>query len=113
MMVKSKKNRYLRGTFQKRRRARKPSPFLFFFFLLVILAATLGYVWIRVYVTRQQGSIATMEKQIEDLKAGNEYLRAELQDLSGPNQLEATARSYGFIYPQSEQIVRIVHLRSF
>jgi cell division protein FtsL len=52
--------------------------------------------------------IASLEKEIEKLRTSNEYYRVELRDLSGINQLEAAAKSAGFIYPRPENIVRIV-----
>jgi len=59
-------------------------------------------------VVRQQTRIVALQREVERLRTDNEYLRVELRDLSGIQQLEAAAESFGFIYPRPENIVRIV-----
>jgi len=69
--------------------------------------ATLAYIWVRVYVLRQQMIITGLEAEITRLETDNEYLKMELQHLSGAFQLEMVARRCGFIFPVPEQIVRV------
>jgi len=103
-----KKDRYLRRPSQGRRRTRRISPALSFLLFVLAVAGTLSHVWIRVSVVRQQMRVVALQKEVERLRTDNEYLRVELRDLSGIQQLEAAAKSFGFIYPCPENIVRIV-----
>ena len=106
-MAGAKKRRYLRDAKQRRRRRTHISPGVLILLLLLTVAATLGHVWIRVCVVRQQTRIVSLEKEIVSLQAGNEYLRTDLLSLSGVSNLETAARMYGFVYPRPDQIVRL------
>ena len=106
-MAAAKKDRYLRRPSRGRRR-RRVSPALSFLIFILAVAGTLGHVWIRVSVVRQQMRIANLQREVEKLGTDNEYLRVELRDLSGIQQLETAAISFGFVYPRPENIVRIV-----
>jgi len=110
-MAATKRQRYLRSATRGRRRARRFSPVLVFLIFILSVAGTLGHVWIRVSVVRQQVKIASLENEVEKLRTGNEYLRVELRDLSGIQQLETAAKIFGFVYPRPENIVRIVQRR--
>jgi len=110
-MTATKRHRYLRGATRSRRRTRRFSPALLFLLFLLSIAGTLSHVWIRVSVVRQQVRIASMENEVEKLRTGNEYLRVDLRDLSGIQQLETAAKSFGFVYPRPENIVKIVQRR--
>lgn len=103
----ARKHRYLRSP-SRRRRTQRLSPLLSCLLFVLAVAGTLGHVWIRVSVIRQQMRIVTLQREVERLRTDNEYLRVELRDLSGIQQLEAAAKSFGFIYPRPEDIVRIV-----
>lgn len=107
-MTRKKRGRYFRDANRKRRRRARVSPFVLVVFLLVTVAATLGHVWIRFHVLRQQVMISSLETELERLEAGNEFLRMQLRGLSVVSQLEAAARRYGFVYPKPEQVVRLV-----
>jgi cell division protein FtsL len=108
VMAAAKKDRYLRRPSRRRPRTRRLSRILSFLLFVVAVAGTLGHVWIRVDVVRQQMKIVTLQREVERLQTDNEYLRVELRDLSGIQQLEAAAKSFGFIYPRPENIVRVV-----
>ena len=104
----AKKFKYLRSPSRRRRHTRRLSPVLYCLIFILAVAGTLGHVWIRVSVIRQQIKIVTLQREVERLRTDNEYLRVELRDLSGIQQLEAAAKSFGFIYPRPEHIIRIV-----
>jgi cell division protein FtsB len=110
-MAATKRNRYLRDATRRRRHPRRISPALLCLLFVLSVASTLGHVWVRVSVVRQQVKIATLEREVEQLRTSNEYLRVELRDLSGIQQLETAAKSFGFIYPRPENIIRIVPRR--
>jgi len=104
----AKKDRYLRRPSRRRHRTRRISPALSFLLFVLAVAGTLGHIWIRVSVVRQQIRIVGLQREVDRLRTDNEYLRVESRDLSGIQQLEAAARNFGFIYPRPENIVRIV-----
>jgi hypothetical protein len=106
-MAAAKKRKYLRDAGKRRRRRNRISPGILMLLLLFTVAATLVHVWIRVHVVRQQMQIVSLEKEIESLQDGNEYLRTDLLSLTAVGNLEAAAQTYGFIYPRPDQIVRL------
>jgi hypothetical protein len=108
-MAGAKKKKYLRDAKQRRRRRTALSPGILLLLLLFTVIATLGHVWIRVHVIGQQMMIVSLEKEIESLQTENEYLRTDLLSRSAVGNLESAARTYGFVYPRPDQIVRLLN----
>jgi cell division protein FtsB len=105
-MKQSKKSKFLRDPRRRRRRsARLFQVILLIFFVSIV--ATVVYVWERVQAVRQQVVISELRAQIQKLQTDNEYLRTELLRLSGTAHLESVARTLGFTYGSSEQIIRL------
>ncbi len=98
--------KYLRSSGRQKKRSAH-SPQIILLILLVGIAGTVGYVWERVQVLRQQIAITELEGQIVELEAHNGYLRVELLHLSGTRHLQSAAQRFGFIFPSQEQIVRL------
>lgn len=98
--------RYLRSSGRRKKRLAH-SPQIILLILLLGIAATVGYVWERVQVLRQQIAITELGEQIVKLEAHNGYLRVELLRLSDTRHLQSAARRFGFIFPSQEQVVRL------
>jgi cell division protein FtsL len=105
-MTRSKKNRFLREPGHRRRRSTRLSQIVLLTFLVGIVA-TVGYVWERVQVVRQQVIISELQRQISQLGNDNEYLRVKVLALSRASYLDSLAREDGFTDPSPGQIIRI------
>ena len=105
-MAPSQKSRYLRGYGRRSKLSARRSQILLLIFFVGI-AATVGYVWERAQVVRQQILISELESEMRKLETENEYLRLELLHLSDAMHLEKVAGRFGFIHPSAEQIVRL------
>lgn len=105
-MTRSAKSRYYRGMSHRKKRSARLS-LIILLSLLVGIVATVGYVWERVQVIRQQLVISELKGQIHKLETDNEYLKTDLLCLSGTKQLESAAKRFGFTYPAPNQIIRL------
>jgi cell division protein FtsL len=101
-----KKSGFLREPSHRRKRSTRLSRIVLLTFLVGIVA-TVGYVWERVQVVRQQVVISELKRQISQQKNDNEYLRVKVLALSRASHLDSLARELGFTDPSPGQIIRL------
>ena len=79
------------------------------FFILLIGGSAVGYVWQKSQIDQLGLQIASREKQIKQLKVGNQKMQTLVADLQSPVSLDQRVKglNLGLVPAQPAQVVRL------
>ena len=93
----------------KNRRKKKKSSLIYFPYVLVLVVAVFFYIWQHTQVIKTRYRINKLQKELEEIKNKNKYLKVKTNSLKSLSRIEKIAtEELKMVKPKKEDII-ILH----